>query len=115
MSANDHELIRLAAKAAGIEGSFDDTEDVGDGLWINGERTPDNDRYWNPLTKDGDALRLVNKLRMRVEHHVRHPFVAVFAHFGFYAERVEEAVDADVDAATRRAIVRAAAEIGRQA
>ncbi len=49
---------------------------------------------WNPLTDDGDALRLAVKLRIEVE-----------AGWMVFSE--------DPYAATRRAIVRAAAEIGR--
>ena len=70
--------------------------------------------YWNPLTDDGDALRLAVKLRIdvffhasRVEGHVaggRIPPVRAI-------ER--EDYGDDPLAATRRAIVRAAAEIGR--
>ncbi|MCQ4302246.1 hypothetical protein NAV11_20220 [Pseudomonas songnenensis] len=101
---DDRELLELAAKAVDLQWmSFGDN-----GAWIAGRET-----LWNPLTDDGDALRLANKLRMRIEHHVRHPFVAVFAGKDFDAVKAEEPHEVDVDAATRRAIVRAAAEIGR--
>lgn len=55
----DRELLELAAKAAGIEGQyaflhyFDGEED--------GICSPGNHRVWNPLTDDGDALRLAMK------------------------------------------------------
>lgn len=66
---------------------------------------------WNPLTSDADALRLAVKLRLDVTHwggtvNVNKPgprHVHVPEHWG---------PDGDVSAATRRAIVRAAAQIG---
>ena len=96
----DRELLGLAAKAAGYE--------VLD--WY-GERytTTDGDHLfpWNPLTDDGDALRLAVKLRM---------MASVFGadvrvdHGGKF---FNEDGGSSIYAATRRAIVRAAAEIGR--
>jgi hypothetical protein len=55
--------------------------------------------YWNPLTDDGDAFRLMVKCL---------PFYTVC-----YSREDYEACNQDGLAATRRAIVRAAAEIGR--
>jgi hypothetical protein len=61
------------------------------------------------LTDDGDALRLAVKLKMTVD----------VTPWGCYANRWDdpkgtaEQFDDDPNAATRRAIVRAAAEIGR--
>ena len=103
---SDRELLELAAKAAGIEiqGEFStvDRMYIHDGDW------------WNPLTDDGDALRLAVKLNMNV-------FQAAFSAYalpsnddGTYDQQVRyRDVDGDPYAATRRAIVRAAAEIGR--
>ncbi|MBV8060499.1 MAG: hypothetical protein JO253_03095 [Alphaproteobacteria bacterium] len=54
----DRELLELAAKAAGIEINYarqrerDESVYQGIGLWTNTQTT------WNPLTDDGDALRL---------------------------------------------------------
>ena len=89
-----NELLELAAKAAGLS------------FW--------QENSWNPLDDDGDALRLAVKLNIdvffhasRVEGHVaggRIPPVRAI-------ER--EDYGDDPYAATRRAIVRAAAEIGR--
>ena len=103
---NDRELLEAAAKAAGIRGLWVDV-----GLNIGSDANP---IIWNPLTDDGDALRLAVKLRIdvffhasRVEGHVaggRIPPVRAI-------ER--EDYGDDPLAATRRAIVRAAAEIGR--
>ena len=96
----DREMLELAAKAAGYK--------VLD--WY-GERytTTDGDRLfpWNPLTDDGDALRLAVKLRMMVS--VFGADVRVDHGGKFFHEDGRPSIYA----ATRRAIVRAAAEIGR--
>lgn len=96
---SDKELLELAAKAAGYAYS-DLSFDGEDGLQIVGEYRKKN---WNPLTDDGDALRLMVKLNLDVVFWV-----------GFVtAEYEREMYKDDPYAATRRAIVRAAAEIGR--
>lgn len=89
----DRELLELAAKAAGIEVSF----------WsmyggLEGE-------VWNPLNDDGDALRLAVKLDIFA--------TPVFFHYRSLERFGRQ--DADDVTATRRAIVRAAAEIGASA
>lgn len=119
---SDRELLEMAAKAAGIEYQRDNDGDVieyfGGGL----QRAFDGGK-WNPLTDDGDALRLAVKLKMLIEINLG----CVIA----YAERKDGSVQdpeyvyfdkletgreqGDRGAATRRAIVRAAAEIGKSA
>ena len=105
---SDHELLKLAAKAAGcgevwyLQGS--DTPYIGPRYELGAEV-----KYttWNPLTDDGDALRLAVDLRLTVlESSVRMPCGDVVNVFPGEAP--------DRYAATRRAIVMAAAEIGRQ-
>jgi hypothetical protein len=105
----DRELLELAAKAAGIVGEYHDFT----GIYVSPERTPDNDAYWNPLTKDGDALRLALTLHIEIDQ-----VGDAIAPEGNDGERMPFTGPAEgggkVDfAATRRAIVRAAAEIGR--
>ena len=84
----DKELLEFAAKAAGYRVKREHP----DGLvvWID-----DEPHIWNPLTDDGDALRLAVKL-------------------GILDKAAEKYWDIDdfssPDLATRRAIVRAAAE-----
>lgn len=93
---NDRELLELAAKAAGHTGF----------TFINGEGAiyqPEKGkiqpyRRWNPLTDDGDALRLAVKLYLWEVIRLAHRDVTA---------------GVDIYAATRRAIVRAAAEIGK--
>ncbi|WP_312601109.1 hypothetical protein [Pseudomonas luteola] len=101
---SDRELLELAAKAAGYKVKFGASGDPYIQAGIN-------TRAWNPLTDDGDALRLAVKLKIRFEAHPRWPYVAAFALD--IADRFEEEVSGDEMSATRRAIVRAAAEIGR--
>ena len=96
----DRELLELAAKAAGIEviGPMGD-----DGLTLF------NGKHWNPLADDGDAFRLMVKLGI----HVMHSKHKVRAGRKLVQDGpCEEDKRPDPLAATRRAIVRAAAEIG---
>lgn len=93
----DRELLVLAAMAAGIAD--------GD-VFYDMER----EQVWNPLTDDGDALRLAVKLHMLVDIGCggcsvrfgnRHTPAHSLSEFG------------DPSTATRRAIVQAAAEIAK--
>ncbi len=106
---SDRELLELAAKAAGIE------------VWWNGRtcfvlKTKVATHEWNPLTDDGEALRLAVKLRLVIDPVARpqdgsEPSAAVWCQ---PARRyITEPFRDDPYAATRRAIVRAAAEIVR--
>ena len=111
---NDRELLELAAKAAGIKGKFGDKFNIGpdevdctDLFFVEDDS---NCAVWNPLTDDGDALRLVVKLGIVVN--VWNPAQKTYAGEALSAGATEPHND-DPYAATRRAIVRAAAEIGR--
>ena len=90
----NRELLELAAKAAGIEG-------------LNFDRVQ-RDWAWNPLTNDGDAFRLAVKLGLCVQVLRQYGETQVFRQSGYEIEKHND----DPLAATRRAIVRAAAEIG---
>ena len=92
----DKELIELAAKAAGLQVKV--ASNSGRGLKVHG-----NCNWWNPLTDDGDALRLAVKLRMTLGVGLDRSDAGGFCEFDLE----------DKNAATRRVIVRAAAEIGR--
>ena len=98
----DRELLELAAKAAQI--------------MVN----PWHEKYglllsdfdfepWNPLTDDGDALRLAVKLGVDIYVDEGKSEVWVTE-----SNHPIEHFDNDHQAATRRAIVRAAAEIGKE-
>jgi hypothetical protein len=105
----DRELLEAAAKAAGIDW-------IKNCVWIeNGFYSPlaKHERIaWNPLTDDGDALRLMVKLRLTTN--CSYDEVALcgqeFTQKDVFIERNGE----DPYAATRRAIVRAAAAIGKE-
>jgi hypothetical protein len=97
---DDRELLELAAKAAGIK-------HPGGEHCINGPAVWDCEalRWWRPLTDDGDALRLAVRLGFTVE-----PGRCWHSHYG--PAFGEDVLDGELKS-TRRAIVRAAAEIGR--
>lgn len=107
----DKELLELAAKAAGINRKY--YECYGEWGLIDGE--PDGG-IWNPLTNDGDALRLAVKVGLRdyfgIEIHKTLSQCTAFEPWE-HCECEEHNEDNDPYIATRRAIVRAAAEIGR--
>ena len=100
----DRELLELAAKAAGwAEIDFDG----GDG-WANVYDDEGHQSVWNPLTNDGDALRLAVKLKMRVDMDYPAGTEVEVGEISLMLTHYD-----DPYAATRRVIVRAAAEIGK--
>ena len=97
----DRELLELAAKAAGIE------EGIGGAFWTEFG-------VFDPLTDDGDALRLA--VEMLIE--LYHAYDGELAAYAYYPSERGHAYAIEPHgnnpgAATRRAITRAAAEIGR--
>jgi hypothetical protein len=107
MMNNDRELLELAAKADGVLNWTERTN----GLFIEtGSFRGSSGYMWNPLTDDGDALRLAVKLGLTIEQWLDAKNVYVGFRGNSYAN---EKHSIDPYAATRRAIVRAAAEIGR--
>ena len=90
----DRELLEAAARAAGLLIYFDD---VGQCC----QRVPGDQLstyLWEPLEDDGDALRLACKLG-----------IDIFP----WQNKTHDSRTVGIEAATRRAIVRAAAEIGK--
>lgn len=110
----DRELLELAAKAAGVIGAWARTHQTYGDTWIEGLDCG-GPVYWNPLEDDGAALRLAVKLRMNIDIGER-PVEFTEASLIRDDERIgaEEYHDCDPYAATRRAITRAAAEIGKE-
>lgn len=107
---NDRELLELAAKAVGIDLSRADyREHWGfEGAWGVSVYIG----RWNPLNNDGDALRLAVDAQVSIEFSYCEddaPVVIV----GDFFNKVRECLAPDFKAKTRRAIVRAAAEIGK--
>jgi hypothetical protein len=111
----DRELLELAAKAAAANGMpIIDSEA---GPQILERKTADGTecyRIWNPLTVDGDALRLAVKLGIGVQS------FSSFGHSHAGSEQITRSIvikeqhGSEPYDATRRAIVRAAAEIGKE-
>lgn len=95
----DKELLELAAKAAGIAGEYRSyyVEAYNKDFFGIAVKGASSCSFWNPLTDDGDALRLAVKLGIWTLT---------------YSDDDWEYCDHDGYAATRRAIVRAAAAIG---
>lgn len=104
----DRELLENAAKAAGIE--------IPKHLWKDytgaGLKTFSG-IVWSPLSDDGDAFRLAVKLGINKGFGFAIADArAVASISGGVAQEENIGIDIDPYAATRRAIVRAAAEIG---
>jgi hypothetical protein len=100
---NNKDLLELAAKAIGID------------YWFGKEGTVE----WNPLTDDGDALRLAVKLDIEF-YQGDDDGPSVYAGYWSKPERRDvtrlfavEPISGGPYAATRRAIVRAAAAMGK--
>ena len=96
----DKELLSFAARASGLSLLHPDKD--GDEYLLSYGKS------WDPLNDDGDALRLAVKLDMRVDGQGAWICVEVMG------ESVSEDARQDPYAATRRAIVRAAAAIGEK-
>ncbi|HEJ2485203.1 TPA: hypothetical protein ACIR1N_006045 [Pseudomonas aeruginosa] len=107
---NDRELLELAARAAGIKARWfrvKQWRQVGGYRMQTGQEDvfgTHHSKPWNPLTDDGDALRLAVLLNLEIHSPQSDPTVMfrTAEHDVFYQ-----------DTCIRRAIVRAAAEIGK--
>lgn len=119
MSETDRELLELAAKAFGIKADkspYNGGGATNTGFDLRGNLVVDwhNGHKWNPLSDDGDALRLAVKLRIDIEW-TEPEEVYASSHNGEQNRQLTEWAEHSgcPASATRRAIVRAAAEIGR--
>lgn len=103
---NDRELLEMAAKAIGLMPDEDTLELPGGmpAFWVDNPEP----HWWNPLLDDGDALRLAVSLSLVINN--RHNTVLVEDMGGIQFWQKHEGDELE---ATRRAIVRAAAEIER--
>ena len=110
---SDRELLEMAARAVGMQVMPDAPWPAGMDGWFYAEHGPEGagmyarrDGWWNPLTDDGDALRLAVKMGFISPGQWPNPGLVA-------ASDWEKTGTIDWYSATRRAIVRAAAEIGR--
>ena len=108
---NDQELLTYAAKAAGIEYAHVTSA----GLYLGGSE----ENFWSPLNSDADAFQLMVKLGMMVDARYTNPVSKRYNRVVYWdnptAGKTIEFGDAEMDeyALARRAIVMAAAEIGK--
>lgn len=108
----DKEMTELAAVALGLE-----TEWMTDNQGYSFLHNYENGCEFDPLHNDGDALRLACDLGLRVFPIARtHSGAACSAVGSATGEQLSEVADASLDTytTTRRAIVLAAAEIGKK-
>lgn len=112
---SDRELLELAARAAGLllcgyswigENEDDEECEIIEAAFVKHRQEQGLASKWNPLTDDGDALRLA--VRLGIEFHMEGDEESECV----WANEIFEWTDGDSIAATRRAIVRAAAAIG---
>jgi hypothetical protein len=121
----DKELLELAAKAAGYTLKYGDVYSLGDGevdctdlAYVVSGHPDEADWLWCPLEDDGDALRLAVKLGLDVCIDTQlepDPSTHVVGFPDHTSRTIDDVVhhNGDPYAATRRAITRAAAEIGK--
>ncbi len=103
----DRELLELAAKAAGVNAYWGhaSSQMILEGI-VGGHEYPEP-VYWNPLIDDGDALRLAVKMGLVIDCSRPSAGLPYQQHAIWFDELCDNAT------LTRRAIVRAAAEIGK--
>ena len=103
----DLELLEFAAKAAGIDADAS-------GLWDSPLRGAPG-RRWNPMLDDGDALRLAVALKLNVDVDLSYTEATWHPRGPFDPPPCFSSCRHDNDpcAATRRAIVAVAAELGQ--
>ena len=92
---NESDLIKLAAKAAGLWDAENDCVDV----------------PWAPLHRDGDAFRLAMTMKMDIARGFRAGSPAMVAYVGHLFQAIPFPKEEEVPAAARRAITELAAKI----
>ncbi|HCE5959975.1 hypothetical protein [Pseudomonas aeruginosa] len=118
---NDRTLLELAARAAGIKARWfkvNQWRQVGGNRMQTGQDDVFGTHHrkpWNPLTDDGDALRLAVKLGLTVDIDLDESWTEIDYTADYQDKEIREGHGGGTDpyGATRLAIVRAAAEIGK--
>lgn len=111
--STEKEMLELAAKAAGYSHLTYLDHQCKDGQVVTGHYEPLSESCINPLTDDGDALRLAVNLGIGFQSYQRLGYSVATAELLTNSILTKEPHNtSDQYAATRRAIVRAAAEIG---
>lgn len=106
----DRELLEMAAKAAGYDTKHSmnaerlESDPPVDSLLIRDSGKHLLHTGWNPLTDDGNALQLAVKLHMMIN-------ITQIETHAYYSKGIADGCI--TDSCARRAIVRAAAEIGK--
>ena len=114
---NDRELLEAAAKAAGIKALRDPRGVMRNCTGFDPAMNIFSAPEWSPLTDDGDALRLAARLGIDLAFDLHGEFCAATTARD-NGNRRKELIELwsdngdDPNAATRRAIVRAAAAMG---
>lgn len=107
---DDRKLLEAAARAAGVYYWVD--RDI---IMTHGYDGPGSAKEWNPLESDADAFRLAVSLNLRVVFHPALNQALVREYHSNHKKWLENGEDhADPYAATRRAIVRAAAAMEQE-
>jgi len=112
---DDRKLLELAAKAAGIELQRSRLDDpmCKDFLLVR-RAEDDNGVGWNPLDDDGDALRLAIDLQIQFGIVLEDSRGWAESHAAYFEFQWDMHRQSERYEATRRAIVRAAAVIGKE-
>lgn len=105
----ERELLELAAKATGITLEWDGNPEEWIPMYYEGKTY----HSWNPLDDDGDAMRLAVKLQLMIAWDRWNDSGYVCIRHRDLDEEIGIQIDQSPEKTTRRAIVMAAAEIGR--
>ena len=110
---DEKQMLLMAAKAAGFDNvEWGEAYPIGDATVDCTDMLFVDDAPWDPLNDDGDALRLAVKLRLVLGIERDRSCTSVGDHSGRFG--VQPWGAEGPEAATRLAIVRAAAAIGEQ-
>lgn len=110
MQLNDREMLELAAKATGLRVRWHESSHYGATMEIMEDES--GGPPWNPLTDDGDLIRLESALEMSVLWFSDRVEVAEYKKRVLCTERYSS-FSGDRHAARRAASVRAAATVGK--